>query len=600
MAHSRFLSLGQNVINAVFENSMDSILITGPDGSIFAANPVACKMFGRSEEEIISLGRNGLVDLTDKRLPALLNERLKIGRAKGELTFIREGGLPFVGEVSSEIFKDENAVSMTIMTIRDITDRKQKEEEVNFRSEIISNMKEGIQLTRESDASIIYTNPRFDKMFGYQPGELIGRNVAILNAPSDKQPEEMARDILSNLRKTGSWQGEILNIRKSGEQFWCSVTVTGFTHSRYGNLWISIHQDITDRRNIEDALKKSGAYNRSLIEASLDPLVTIGPDGKILDVNKATLEATGYSREKLIGTDFSAYFTEPERARAGYKKVFSAGYVRDYSLEIKHRNGRITPILYNATLFRDDEGNINGVFAAARDITKLKKAEKKFRQSSDELRQLTRHLVEAREAEKKIIAHDLHDDLGQKLTVLNLDISWLKSRIGVQSRAVEMKLRGMSSLINETIESIKSISYGLRPSILDDLGLQAAIDWQLSDLKKTSGISYEMTFIPEIIEVDSSISLAVFRIIQEALTNITRHSQASEVSILLSLKSKLKLVIRDNGIGIDSRKLQASGSFGIRGIIERARAFGGEAKIKGSKGKGTQITVVIPVRKTIE
>ena len=132
-------------------------------------------------------------------------------------------------------------------------------------------------------------------------------------------------------------------------------------------------RDISQRIRDEKALSRSNAYNRSLIEASIDPLVTIGPEGDITDVNIATELATGYSRDELIGTDFCSYFTEPEKARAGYLQVFRESQVRDYSLEIRHRNGIITPVLYNASVFRDETGTVLGVFAAARDISEQRK-----------------------------------------------------------------------------------------------------------------------------------------------------------------------------------------------------------------------------------
>jgi PAS domain S-box-containing protein len=128
-------------------------------------------------------------------------------------------------------------------------------------------------------------------------------------------------------------------------------------------------RDITERKKAEEAIRHASAYNRSLIEASIDPMVTIAPDGHITDINKATEAVTGYPREKLIGTDFSNYFTEPVKARKGYQTVFETGSVKDYPLEIRHRNGRITPVLYNASVYRDEAGAVIGVFAVARDIT---------------------------------------------------------------------------------------------------------------------------------------------------------------------------------------------------------------------------------------
>jgi PAS domain S-box-containing protein len=133
--------------------------------------------------------------------------------------------------------------------------------------------------------------------------------------------------------------------------------------------------DVTERKKAEEKIRLSVIYNRSLIEASLDPLVTIGSDGKITDVNKATEQVTGYSRDELIGTDFMNYFSEPEKAKKGYQGVFKEGLVFNYELEIKHRDGSITPVLYNASIYRDECGKVLGIFAAARDITELKRIE---------------------------------------------------------------------------------------------------------------------------------------------------------------------------------------------------------------------------------
>jgi len=143
--------------------------------------------------------------------------------------------------------------------------------------------------------------------------------------------------------------------------------------------------DITKRKKTEEALRLSNIYNRSLIEASLDPLVTIGRDGKITDVNGATEQVTGYSKNKLIGTDFSDYFTEHETASAGYQQVFTDGKVWDYPLEIQHKDGHITPVLYNASVYKDEHGEVIGVFAAARDITERKKAEEALKKAHDSL-----------------------------------------------------------------------------------------------------------------------------------------------------------------------------------------------------------------------
>ncbi|HVP96079.1 PAS domain S-box protein [Methanoregula sp.] len=156
-----------------------------------------------------------------------------------------------------------------------------------------------------------------------------------------------------------------------------------FTDADGSFMILEMGIDITEQKKAEGALKKANAYNRSLIEASVDPLVTISPDGTISDVNEATIRVTGFAREELIGTDFSDYFTEPEKAKAGYESVFRDGSVTDYALEIRHRNGTVTPVLYNAVVYRDAAGNVTGVFAAARDVTEQRKAEEAIQKAKD-------------------------------------------------------------------------------------------------------------------------------------------------------------------------------------------------------------------------
>ncbi len=248
----------------LFKHSDDAVFLTSPDGSIYSANPAACRMFQRTEAEICSVGRNGLIDPYDPRMPAALEERERTGRFKGELTGLLPDGRKFPCELSSVVFRDQDG------------------------------------------------------------------------------------------------------------------------HLRTSTI---IH-DITEHKRLEEALKQSNDYNRNLMEASLDPLVTIGSDGTITDVNTATEMVTGHTRRELIGTCFSDYFSDPEKARTGYKMVFTKGSINGYELEIRHRDGHLTPVLYNASLYKDTTGKAVGIFAAARDITERKLVEERLRESESRYKEL--------------------------------------------------------------------------------------------------------------------------------------------------------------------------------------------------------------------
>jgi PAS domain S-box-containing protein len=220
---------------------------------------------------------------------------------------------------------------------------------------------------------IVSWNRAAELMYGYTAEEIIGKPVSTLL--STDRPKEMD-NILGKIRHGERVDHfETLRRRKDGSLVQVSLTVSPI-HDTAGALIgaSSISRDITERKRMEEQLLATSQYARSLIEASLDPLVTISPQGKITDVNEAAVKVTGRPKEKLIGTDFSDYFTEPEMARAGYEQVFAKGFVTDYPLTIRHVDGVLTDVLYNAAVYRDALGNVLGVFAAARDVTMQKQA----------------------------------------------------------------------------------------------------------------------------------------------------------------------------------------------------------------------------------
>ncbi len=244
---------------------------------------------------------------------------------------------------------------------------------VEFITNILESSTEYSVIAKDLEGNILLWNEGARRLYGYEPDEVVGKaNSTILHVPEDVAAGVPNQIMLTALEK-GKWEGPLARQRKNGDQFTARVVITprrDVSGKAIGFLLIS--NDISDEIRLTQ-------YSRSLIEASVDPLVTISPEGKITDVNEATIKVTGALREELIGTDFANFFTEPEKAREGYQRVFSEGQVTDYPLTIRHVDGRLTEVLYNASVYKDAKSNVLGVFAAARNITGRKKAEEKFR-----------------------------------------------------------------------------------------------------------------------------------------------------------------------------------------------------------------------------
>ena len=231
----------------------------------------------------------------------------------------------------------------------------------------------------------------------------------------------------------------------------------------------------------------------------------------------------------------------------------------------------------------------------AQNIARLE-SERALKESHGKIRDLAAHIQEVREEERKEIALNLHDDLGQKLTALNIDLAWLAARIPSDFPEVSDKLISMQVLLMETVTGVKQISSRLRPSILDDLGIAAAISWQSNEFSNRTDIPCKVSIIPEDMTMPDEIGTQVFRIVQEAFTNIMRHAEASNVVIsLIEKESKWRLRIKDNGKGFSEEDLEMSNSFGLIGMEERAHLCGGTCTIKGVPRKGTEIVVEIPI-----
>jgi PAS domain S-box-containing protein len=372
------------LLASIVESSDDAIIGSTPEGTITSWNGGAELIYGYSAVEMTGRPITGIIP------PARIDEmsgilaRVRKGERVRHIETLRvrkDGSLITISLTVSPIL-DAGGQLIGISSIgRDITARKRADavlqtatQSVDARTALLASIVDSSDdaiIGKTPDGTITSWNRGAELMYGYTASEIIGKPVTIVLSPD--RPDEM-EDILARIRRGERIEHyETKRLRKDGTPISVSLTVSPIYDAQGALIGVSsIARDITERKRADEKLRASFLYARSLIEASLDPLVTISPEGKITDVNQATMNVTGVERDALIGTDFSDYFTEPEQAREGYRQVFSKGLVRDYPLTIRHQDGRVIDVLYNASLYRNGRGDVLGVFAAARDITAQK------------------------------------------------------------------------------------------------------------------------------------------------------------------------------------------------------------------------------------
>ena len=348
---------------------------------------------------------------------------------------------------------------------------------------------------------------------------------------------------------------------------------------------------------IEMKLIESEEFALSLLTNSPNPIIVINPDTSIRYVNSALEGITDFSSEEIIGIKPPyPWKTEEklEQTRMNAGKAMRMGAQRIEEL-FKKKNGEEFWVEISSTKVAG-RGKLRYVLNVWNDITARKQAEEELRESKERLRSLADYLQSVRENERTAIAREIHDELGQALTGLNIDLSWLAKKVPENEKVLLDKIRAMSEMTTQTIRTVQRISTDLRPGLLDDLGLVAAIEWQTEEFKNRTGIRCTLTIDPEDITIDDRRSTSLFRILQETLTNVTRHAQATQVHVSLQEKDRgLELTVKDNGTGISEEHVFNPKSLGLIGIRERAYQWGGEVKINGSPGKGTTVVVRMPI-----
>jgi PAS domain S-box-containing protein len=356
-----------------------------------------------------------------------------------------------------------------------------------------------------------------------------------------------------------------------------------------------IFQDITERKQLEQNLKESEELLKSIFDSSPDSITVADINGRILLCNQATAHVHGFSStEQLVGKSFYelADAEDRQRIQEGMKQVMMDGAVKDVPfIGLRGDNKKFTGEL-SVSLLKDSLGRPSGFVGITKDITERKQAEEQLRYAKEQVERFNQHLTEAIENERARISREIHDELGQSLTALKIDMNWMQGHV-IPKGEIETKLERMIDIVNSTIRNVQQIAADLRPDILEDLGLVPALEWYCEEFEKRTGIRCE-TNLEEIRSSNAQINLALFRVTQEALTNVARYSHATMVEVKLRQTGYILILeIIDNGIGLDKEIIDSNKSLGILGMRERIRQFNGSIDISSYKPQGTEVSVQI-------
>jgi|GEM_PF-1063001 len=492
-----------------------------------------------------------------------------------------EESLETFGAISSVILLRRDNIAYTQEMLR------KKEERIDFLAEILRSSPVSVIAT-DADAKIVYCNPAVEELYGYTGEELIGRDPGMLNA--EPNAAEIQREVVDTVRAGKVWKGEILNRKKNGDLFYIRASIYKVLNSKGDFIaLVGFHEDITGRKRDQERLREYEARYSHLLDHMPDG-VALTQRRRIIRVNPPMARMFSYpspeSMEGLSLLDLASPGSEEIVRQQSTPRALGQQGENRFEFQGLCKDGSTFPAECTLTMDRGEAKSF--LLAIIRDVTARKTFEEQRKLFSE-------RIIVAQEKERALIARELHDELGQALTGIKMDMSWIKSHTKDQDEAVSARFEALGNLVDTTIESMRELAASLHPSVLDRLGLTTAIEWYAGEFERRTGIECMIESESSDFNIDSNAAINVYRIFQEALTNVARHARASRVDIRIAHnRGYLTICISDNGKGIPPQKFSEPMSLGIAGMRERAQLVKGRLDIQSRRGKGTKVTVYLP------
>lgn len=591
----------------LLSNVNDAIIATDRNLRITYWNEAAEQIYGISKDEAI--GKTTRDILHTQYIGITRDEILKKlsleGKYSTKVIQYHKSGKKLYIDAKGFAVKDKSGNIIGYASInRDITADYEKEI-------LIRESEEKFRALAESTPAAIfiyqgeyfkYLNPAAENLTGYKLDEMYGMKFYELVHPDHRELVK-ERGLKRQLGEEIENRYIFKIIRKDGETRWVDfgAEIIEYQGKPAG---IGTAYDITDRIKFEESLRESEEKYRLLVENQTDLVVKVDLDGRFLFVSESYCKTFGKSQEELLNNKFLPLVHPDDRENT--LKEMEKLYKHPYSCYVEQRALTVQGWRWFSwvdTMVFDDKGNASAIIGVGRDITEKKLAEIKLRQSQEELkkseamlRSLTHKLQEIREEERSRIAMELHDELGQILTAIKIDLNSLIKKPPYK-KDIPQKIAPLISLVENTINSVRKISSELRPVIIDRLGLIPAIEWQIDEIKKRLNIKFLTNFPEEVIGLDKHLEITIFRTFQEMMTNIARHSKATEVFVSITKdEEKFKMIVKDNGVGFSPDKISSTKGLGLMGMKERVKSVGGTMEINSVLNFGTEIKIFIPLK----
>jgi len=569
----------------LFEGSAEGIIVADIETWSFRyANPAICEMLGYTEQELVQMG------IRDVHPPEGLDSVISSVQAqiRGDLALapevpcLRKDGSIFYADINSaEIVIDGQSCLVGFFT--DVTERRQAEHAVKFQAMLLDQIDDQVTAT-DLQGKITYVNVAEARDKGFTKAELIGQSVEVFGEDPDFGATQM--EIVEQTLRNGRWEGEVVNYTKDGERRILQVR-TRLIHDPQGRptALCGVSTDITDRKAAEDALRESEKRYRQLVEGLNEGIAATDRNGIITFVNRAFAEIIGDSAEALTGSDFFGSINNYQRDAFRQTFLYRSIGSPDYQVMLLRRDDKLLYLSVHGSPIMDDQGNHLGTLIVINDMTKRRQAE-------ESLKAARRKLIYAGEQERHALARDLHDSLGQQAVAIHLAIEGLLTNARRVGDSSADSLARLSHRCQSLTEDIRTTCHGLFPPTLEALGLCAALRQLMRDYENVINVTSDCSLFPKDACLEPDIEIALFRIAQEAITNVLRHGKAEHMELNLEMDGMdVVLTVSDDGVDFDVENIEAG--LGLLSMRERVNAVGGSLQISSHPGRTSVVARIL-------